>query len=154
MNYHPTWLASLHIPTHRLYTIHLPILTFIFEIFKQMLFFFKWPWRLNVRLCWAEHAARTERYVTNTELNLGNTKTVPMFEHWDLKRYGECALNYRHSPISPWDKEYIFISLGLFTTGKSPRYLLHRWHSGFESCSGQSRAKKQAFPYKESNFVI
>jgi len=34
-------------------------------------------------------------------------------------------------------------SLGLFTPGKSPRYHLHRWQGGFESCSGQSRTKKQ-----------
>ena len=63
-----------------------------------MLFFFKWPCRPDARLCWAEHAARTERHVANTELNLGNAKTLPMFEHWDLNRYGECTLNYRHSP--------------------------------------------------------
>jgi len=34
-------------------------------------------------------------------------------------------------------------SLGLFTPGKSLRYLLHRVQGGFESCSGQSTAKKK-----------
>jgi len=34
-------------------------------------------------------------------------------------------------------------SLGVFTSGKSPRHHLHRWQSGFENCFGQSRAKKQ-----------
>ena len=93
-------------------------------------------------LCWLEHAGRTDRHVTNTELKLGNSKTVPMFEHWDLKTYRECTLNYRHSPSRHEMKGTTSLTGPLYPR-ESPRYLLHRWQGGFESCSGQSRAKKQ-----------
>jgi hypothetical protein len=71
--------------------------TFIFETFKQMLCF-KRSCRLNVRQCWTEHTARTYRPCHEHRIKLGEYQNSSYI--WTLipKMYGECTLNYRHSP--------------------------------------------------------
>ena len=78
---HSTFRHTVFIPYSVTYIDLLFTYIHLWNFQTNAFLFFKCPCRLNVRLYRTELAARTDRHVTYTELNLGNARTVPMFEN-------------------------------------------------------------------------
>jgi len=140
--------------TGKLYTIQLTYINLLFTYIHlwnfQTLFF-----QVALQtLCWLEHAGRTDRHVTNTELKLGNAKTLPMLEHSDLKTYGECTLNYRHSPSRYEMKGTNSLTGSLYPWGKGHGIFFTGGWMGLKAALDRAGLRKKVFPYQESNFVF